>query len=77
MKRKLTLTLDKTVIEKAKIYSKQTGKSLSSMVEMFFEMLTENTNSDRISRIAGKFEIPVDFGYKDELRKVLEERHLL
>lgn len=76
MKRKLTLTLEKAVIEKAKIYSKQTGKSLSSMVEMFFEKLTENTISDRISRIAGKIEIPGNFYYKDELRKGLEEKNL-
>ena len=68
--------MDKMVIEKAKIYSKKTGKSLSSMVEMFFENLTENTISDRIRRIAGKIEIPVDFDFKDELRKGLKEKHL-
>jgi hypothetical protein len=76
MKNNLTLFLDKMVIEKAKIYSKKTGKSLSSMVEMFFENLTENTISDRIRRIAGKIEIPVDLDFKDELRKGLKEKHL-
>lgn len=68
--------MEKVVIEKAKIYSKQTNKSLSSMVEMFFEKLTENTISNRISRIAGKIEIPRDFYFKHQLRKGLEEKHL-
>ncbi|SDA40287.1 hypothetical protein SAMN03080617_00308 [Algoriphagus alkaliphilus] len=76
MKKKLKLFLDKAVVEKAKIHSYQTGKSLSSMIEMFFEKLTENTISDRISRIAGKIEILGDFYYKDELRKGLEEKLL-
>lgn len=60
MKKKLTLSLDQAVIEKAKTYSK----------------LNEKTTSERISRIAGKIEIPVDFDYKDELRKGLKEKHL-
>lgn len=46
------------------------------MVEMFFEKLTENTISNRISRIAGKIEIPRDFYFKHQLRKGLEEKHL-
>ncbi len=60
MKKKLTLSLDKAVIEKAEIYSKLNEKSIS----------------DRISRIAGKIEIPVDFDSKEELRKTLEEKYL-
>lgn len=60
MKKKLTLSLDKAVIEKAKPYSMLNGKT-------FFE---------RISSIAGKIEIPLDFDFKDELRKVLKEKHL-
>lgn len=36
MKTKLTLTLEKSTIEKAKRYSKRTGKSISRMVEEMF-----------------------------------------
>lgn len=61
MKKKLTLSLDKAVIEREEIYSKLNEKSIS----------------ERISRIAGKIEIPVDFDFKEELRKTLEEKHVL
>ncbi len=80
MNKKLTLSLNEAVIEKAKIYAQQTGKSLSGMVENFFENLTEKPLSsgvsERISRISGKIELPADFDYKDELRKNLEAKHL-
>lgn len=80
MNKKLTLSLNEAVIEKAKIYAQQTGKSLSGMVENFFENLTEKSPSsavsERISRISGKIELPADFDYKDELRKNLEAKHL-
>lgn len=60
MKKKLTLSLDQAVIEKAKSYSMLNGKTIS----------------ERIGLIAGKIEIRVDFDYKDELRKGLKEKHL-
>jgi hypothetical protein len=40
MKTKLTLILEKEVIEKAKIYSKDNKRSLSDLVENYFIMLT-------------------------------------
>jgi hypothetical protein len=80
MNKKLTLSLDETVIEKAKIYADQTGKSLSGLVENFFLNLTSKSPSEgiseRISKISGKIELPADFDYKEELRKRLEEKHL-
>lgn len=80
MNKKLTLSLNEAVIEKAKIYAEQTGKSLSGLVENFFENLTQKHSnegvSERISRISGKVELPADFDYKEELRKNLEAKHL-
>ncbi len=80
MNKKLTLSLNEAVIEKAKIYAKKTGKSLSGLVENFFDNLTEKTISEgiseRISRISGKIELPANFDYKEELRKTLEEKYL-
>ncbi|MFN3996656.1 DUF6364 family protein [Algoriphagus sp.] len=60
MKKKLTLSLDKAGIEKAETYSRVNEKPIS----------------ERISRIAGKIEIPVDFNLNEELRKNLEEKYL-
>lgn len=80
MNKKLTLSLNEAVIEKAKIYAEQTGKSLSGLVENFFENLIQKPSpegvSDRISRISGKIELPPDFDYKEELRKNLESKLL-
>lgn len=80
MNKKLTLSLNETVIEKAKIYAEQTGNSLSGLVENFFESLTGKSHdsgvSERIKRISGKIELPANFDYKEELRKNLEAKHL-
>ncbi|TFV96169.1 hypothetical protein E4S40_08065 [Algoriphagus kandeliae] len=80
MNKKLTLSLDEDIIEKAKVYASQTGKSLSSLVEDFFENLTEKPASSEISskikHISGKIEIPADFDLEEELRKGLEEKYL-
>lgn len=40
MNTKLTLKLDKEVIKKAKVYAKETNRSLSSLVESFFRAIT-------------------------------------
>ncbi|WP_156919050.1 DUF6364 family protein [Hippea sp. KM1] len=37
MKAKLTLRLDEDAIKKAKLYSKEKGESVSSLVEKFFK----------------------------------------
>lgn len=42
MNTKLTLTLEKEVIEIAKIYAKEKGQSLSEMVENYFKFVTVN-----------------------------------
>ena len=39
MNTKLTLTLEKDVIEKAKRYAKDSGRSLSAIVESYLEKL--------------------------------------
>lgn len=41
MSTKLTLQLDEELVERAKTYSKQTGKSVSQLVADYFEMLPE------------------------------------
>lgn len=80
MNKKLTLSLDATVIEKAKVYAEKTGRSLSGMVENYLDSLTKKEEqpevSERLSRIAGKIKLPKDFDEKEELRKGLEEKYL-
>ncbi len=45
MDTKLTLKLDQKVIEKAKVYARDQGISLSRMVEEYLESVTESSHS--------------------------------
>lgn len=80
MNKKLTLSLEETVIEKAKQYAESTGNSLSGLVEDYFEKLTSpdasSKTSKRLKAIAGKIELPENFDEEYELRKNMEEKHL-
>ena len=43
MRTKLTLTIDQSVIDKARIYAKQSGRSLSDLVETYLQRLTSES----------------------------------
>jgi hypothetical protein len=46
MNAKLTLSLDKEVIEKAKAYAKEQGISLSKMLENYLKVITKKSEKD-------------------------------
>ena len=77
---KLTLTVEKSTIEKAKSYAKNTGRSLSELVEKYLESITleENTNklSSNLKKIVGSVKLPIDFNEEEELRSYFERKHL-
>lgn len=78
---KLTLTVEKDVIEQVKIYAKKSGKSLSEMVQNYFLQVLnkENDESDisvEVKKIAGKIKLPQDFNDNDEKRNYLEKKYL-
>lgn len=80
MSTKLTLTIDKTIIERAKKYAKNTDRSLSELIENYLEEITNEENSSNISyklsKIVGKVKLPKDFNEKEAIKKYLEEKHL-
>jgi hypothetical protein len=80
MTTKLTLTVEKSVIEKAKIYAKKTGRSLSDLIEKYLESITNEENKEDISpklkKIIGAVKLPEDFDEENELRSYLERKHL-
>jgi hypothetical protein len=80
MTTKLTLTVEKTIIERAKSYAKQTGRSLSELIENYLEAITEeNNNSDlspKLKKLVGAVQLPTDFDYDEELRSAIEKKHL-
>jgi formiminotetrahydrofolate cyclodeaminase len=81
MTTKLTLTVEKTVIEKAKSYAKKTGRSLSELIEKYLENITsneknENELSPKLRKIVGAVKLPKNFDEEKEVRSYLEKKHL-
>ena len=69
MNSKLTLTIEKSVIVKAKLYAKSRGRSLSDIIENFLQMIThDNWDSDiettpLVKSLKGSFKAPADLDY--------------
>jgi hypothetical protein len=82
MNTKLTLTIEHSLIKKAKQYAKDQGKSLSSIIENFLKAVTNEEKVKTIdstpitSSLRGSFKAPDDFDYKTELTKRLTEKYL-
>lgn len=81
MTAKLTLTVDKSVIDRAKVYARKTGRSLSELVENYLETITEEKDttelSPKLKKLVGAVRLPADFDEKEELHSALEKKHLL
>lgn len=75
MTSKLTLTVDRDVIRRAKEYAKSTGHSLSGIVENHLKALTSDKNQAEAEiapltkSLKGSFKAPPDFDYKMNWRK--------
>jgi hypothetical protein len=80
MTTKLTLTVEKSIIERAKSYAKRTGRSLSEIIETYLTTITDesvdNEMSPKLKKIVGIIKLPKDFNEKEELRKSLEDKYL-
>lgn len=83
MDKKLTLSLNEGIIEKAKAYAKDNNISLSKMIEAYFDSLTTTTKtassaiaiSPLVESLCGVIELPKDFDYKDAKAKYLLEKY--
>ena len=81
MQTKLTLTLDRDIIEKAKRYAREKEQSLSRLIENYLKMITkedqqENELSPSIKKLKGAVKLPDDFDYKKELSDALFEKYM-
>lgn len=80
MNTKLTLSVEKQVIQKAKSYAKQTGRSLSDIIQTYLENLTREENpkktSQKLKNLIGAVELPKNFDEEKEKRDYLEKKHL-
>ena len=80
MNTKLTLTIDDQVITKAKKYAKNSGRSLSNLIENYLKNITSSDKdgfkiSPKVKSLRGTFKAPKDFDYKTELSRTLSEKY--
>lgn len=84
MDTKLTLKLDKYVIEKAKEYASSHKRSLSRLIESYLRsLINQEEPSDNgdieispfVRSMSSGISIPADLDYKSEYSNHLEEKH--
>jgi len=84
MDTKLTLKLNKIVIDKAKNYASTHKRSLSRMVESYLKSLTDNDPSNVeeeipispfVKSMSSGVKIPADFDYKKGYGDYLSEKY--
>lgn len=78
MTTKLTLSLSKSVIEKAKRYARGNNQSLSQIIESYLEKITSENpefGDPELDSIRGIIKLPKDFDLKKESRKNSIEKH--
>lgn len=84
MDAKLTLKLDKWVIDKAKEYASSHQRSLSRLIESYLKSLIDKENkhsendieiSPFIKSMQTGVKLPVDFDYKNEYGDYLAEKY--
>lgn len=82
MNTKLTLTIEKEVIDIAKAYAKDKGQSLSEMVENYFKFVTvkrmkikEKELSPKVRKLRGIIKVDRDFDYKRVLTEELSKKY--
>lgn len=82
MNTKLTLTIEQSIIQKAKDYAKKKGRSLSDIVENYLKAITKEELEENIEitpvvkSLRGSFKALGNVDYKKELTKRLSEKYL-
>ena len=80
MTTKLTLTVEKDIIELAKSYASKKGRSLSDLIENYLKTLVQkdgdkNDLSPNVKKLLGSVKAPKNFDYKKELEKTLNKKY--
>lgn len=82
MNTKLTLTIDRSVIQDAKKYAKKNRRSLSDLVENYFKILVNEEPTDQeeltplVRSMKGAFKISRGIDYKKELTSSLSKKYM-
>ena len=84
METKLTLSMDKEVIEKAKAFAKKNHTSLSRLIEDYFSALTgqskRNNAKDKdisplVKSLSGVLQLPDNYDFKKDRLQYLDKKH--
>lgn len=81
MPTKLTLSVDKEIIRKAKKAASRQGKSLSKLVEGYLQHLGHEPMENEISNpvlkeLSGSIHVPAKFDMKEALREALVKKYM-
>ncbi|MDR2801647.1 MAG: DUF6364 family protein [Prevotellaceae bacterium] len=79
MNTKLTLSIEKNVAKAIKEYAYSNDKTLSEMIENYFQLILHNripkpASTPIVNSLKGSFKIPDDFDYKEALSDALVEK---
>jgi len=78
---KLTLNLNKDIIEQAKLYAREKNQSLSSLVQNYFIFLAEKNQIDDIEissfvkELSGIINLDTDLDLKSEYGSYVQEKY--
>lgn len=80
MDKKLTLSLNKNVIEEAKIYAKSNNTSLSKLVESYLAAITKKNKKKHpitplVKSLSGVIELPSGYDEKEAYSGFLIEKY--
>ncbi len=81
MEAKLTLKLEKSVIDNAKEYAKKKNLSLSGMVERYFKSIVENKQDQKknysplVEELSGVINLDDDFDFQENYTDYLIEKY--
>ncbi len=82
MNTKLTLTVEREVVEKAKKYARKEGRSLSKIVENYLKALSSERNKQGkntgvvVKSLRGSFMAPKKINYKVQLSESLYNKYV-
>ena len=75
---KLTLSLNKEVIERAKHFAKSNNRTLSNLVETQLRAVTKQIDDDEIhpeiKKLMGKIHVGARFNHKTEVKKIMAKK---
>lgn len=80
MDKKLTLSLNESVIENAKLYAKKNKISLSKLIEAYLKSVTENTTKNveitpLVKSLSGVIQLPIGFDERSDYTNYLLEKY--